>query len=873
MAGDRISPSLAGLVERDDLIAEIVEQQARVVTRGGCLVWLLGEAGVGKTSLVRALAARTANRVLIGNCDALSTPRPLGPLLDMAATGADRIAAAIEAGAARHDLFESLLAELSTPTLAIIEDVHWADEGTVDLLRFLGRRITRTRSVVLVTLRSDEVDSHPLLRVAIGDLASAPGCRRLTVDALSLGGVRQMTEGHALDALRLHAVTGGNPFYVTEALSTESWSVPATVADAVLARASRLPGAAGVAIDVVSIEAAGMEWWLAERLGSTPDGIQQAIDAGMLTVDRETLRFRHEIARMAISARLRTDRRVALHRDALAALGQRTGTVDPARLANHSEQAGDPGAVVRWAPTAAERADRAGAHRESVAQYRRALRAADEADVGIAERCSLVAALAVQLTMVDRQVEALDARQQVLTLRRQLGDPAAAAEAMAHLARAMWRTGRGEDAYRTITIATEEIERLEPHHDDASQRAAVLTTRAYLDMLGRRDSAPAFADRAIAAASSCGDWHSLAQALNAKGAARIVLADDLGGVDDLERSRSIGVENRSDHDVSDALRSLGSGLGEVRRMELAARYLEDAVAHATNYDNDTNRRYCQAWLARVRFEQGRWAETDDLLTPDLHENVIASIVALTVDGRLRSRRGAPGAFDVLARAWSLAAETQDIQRLWPVVCGRCEMAWLADAVDDTLLDDLRRVAGVASGKGMRFAIGELGWWQWKLGIRSGALPDQAAAGYALHVAGEVQASAEWWDALGAPYDAALALADADDEQLLRKALGRFIALGATALARRIRRRLRELGARDIPRGPQSSTASSPNGLTRREVDVLALLADGLTNREIASRLHLSVRTVGHHVGAILRKLDVRTRTEAAVAFAAHGHNN
>ena len=420
MAGGQPVASRAELVERDHLIDEIVEVQRRVATRGGCLIWLSGEAGVGKSSLVRAIAARPGSRVLAGNCDSMTTPRPLGPLIDMAGSGGNRIAKALEASVSRHELFEAVIAELGSPTLAVIEDVHWADEGTVDLLRFIGRRITQTRAVVLVTYRSDEVGAHPDLRLALGDLAAAPGCRRLTVTPLSVEGVGLMAAGHALDPSRLHAVTGGNPFYVTEVLSTEAWSVPPTVADAVLARASRLPADAVEAINIVSIEPSGMEWWLAEQLGSAPGGLQRAVDAGMLTVSDDILRFRHELARLAIAAQVRTDCRVRLHRAALETLVAGSSPVDPTRLTHHAERGDDPHAVVRWAPIAAQQADAAGAHREAAAQYERALRALHVTSGGIAEQCVILAELADQLAMIDRQIESLDAYERVLMLQQQL---------------------------------------------------------------------------------------------------------------------------------------------------------------------------------------------------------------------------------------------------------------------------------------------------------------------------------------------------------------------------------------------------------------------------------------------------------------------
>ena len=244
---------------------------------------------------------------------------------------------------------------------------------------------------------------------------------------------------------------------------------------------------------------------------------------------------------------------------------------------------------------------------------------------------------------------------------------------------------------------------------------------------------------------------------------------------------------------------------------------------------------------------------------------MADIVAAAVDGRLRTRRELPGARERLDRAWAMACDTRDLQRLWPVVAARVELAWLTDTVDAGLANDLTDVSSLATGTGMPYAIGELGWWEWKLGLRDGPLPAAAAAGYALHAAGETERAVAFWDSNGSPYEAAWALADADDDVSLRAALDRFISLGATAMAQRIRRQLRQRGARDIPRGPRSTTTATPAGLTRRELDVLDLVAGGLTNREIAARLHLSPRTVGHHVAAILRKLGVKTRTEAAVA--------
>jgi DNA-binding CsgD family transcriptional regulator len=169
---------------------------------------------------------------------------------------------------------------------------------------------------------------------------------------------------------------------------------------------------------------------------------------------------------------------------------------------------------------------------------------------------------------------------------------------------------------------------------------------------------------------------------------------------------------------------------------------------------------------------------------------------------------------------------------------------------------------LAQNAGAGWLIGELAYWRWRGGVEE-QVPPRAAEPYALQIAGEWRGAADLWAQLGCPYEAALALADADDDETLRRALEELQRMGARPAAAIVARRLRERGALKVPRGPRPKTRRNPANLTSREVEVLVLVAEGLHNSEIAGRLFLAEKTVDHHVSAILRKLGVRTRGQAS----------
>ena len=265
------------MLERDEPLEVLRQALASASSGAGRLVLVAGDGGVGKTALVRAFvdAADGSPHVLWGACDPLSTPAPLSPFFDMAASAGPGLRSVLAGPCNPHEVFAALRDEMVEPlTVLVVEDVHWADEATLDVLRLLGRRISSLPVLAVVTYRDEQPAAIDPLRVALGDLGGSSGVVRLTIEPLSPAGVRRLAHGRDVDPEQLYRRTAGNPFYVTEVLDADGPSVPPTVRDAVLSRVSRLdPGARGV-LDVVASSPTAAELWLLEEVcGDCDDGV------------------------------------------------------------------------------------------------------------------------------------------------------------------------------------------------------------------------------------------------------------------------------------------------------------------------------------------------------------------------------------------------------------------------------------------------------------------------------------------------------------------------------------------------------------------------------------------------------------------------
>lgn len=649
----------AGLLERSEQLNSMGEALAAVAASGqGRIVLVAGEAGIGKTALLRRFCADVdgSARVLWARCDPLFTPRPLGAVVDLAEAVGGEVAACARDGARPYDVAAALLRELEAgPSVLVLDDVHWADEATLDVIRLVGRRVGDVPALLVLSYRGDGLDrSHPL-RIVLGDLPGSDRVTRLALAGLSAQAVAELAGPEDVDAGELHRWTAGNPFYVTEVLAAGRGLVPHSVRDAVLARAARLDGAAREVLDAAAVVPGPCELWLLEALAPTAaDALDECLGSGMAVLADARVEFRHEIARQVVEESLPPGRRAGLHRAALA--GQ--PVQDLARLAHHAEAAGDAGAMLRFAPAAAERATAAGARQEAVGLYTRALRFASGLEP--AERAGLLERFA-ELTLYTRMgEEGAAALREAVEIHRARGDLLRQGDALRRLGIRLGANGALAEATAVLAEAVTVLEQVP---------AGPELARAYNAMaavLGVFDDGEAlrWGEKAIDLAERVGCVDAIADTLNIVGTAQLRLGD-LDGLVKLDRSREMAQQAGDELGVVRAYERPAAVLAARREWMLAERYIEPGLVFCRERGLESSLAWLTVLAAEAGLARGRWDDAAStagtILTWPAEGFSHPRISALVILARVRARRGEPGYRPLLDEAASIAKAAPTVQ--------------------------------------------------------------------------------------------------------------------------------------------------------------------------------------------------------------------
>lgn len=859
------------LLERELQMESLDSALEHVVQHRGRIVLVSGEAGIGKTSLLREFADHAEGaRILWGGCEALFTPCPLAPLHDIARQIGGDFPAVLAAASDRQSTFNASyeqLADSIEPTVVIIEDMHWADEATLDFVKFLGRRLRELSLMLVISYRDDEVSAPHPLRSVIGDLPLAL-VSRIQLLPLSEKAVESLARAADRPAGGLHEVTGGNAFYVTEVLASAQANIPASVRDAAIARTARLSDAARRVAHLVSLVPGKAESWLVDQTVA-PDNttLHECLNSGMVIFPDHSLGFRHELARLAVADNMSLTERRQLNATILATLQQQgEDKVATGRLVHHADQAADSQAVLRLAPAAAQRASAVGSHREAAQYLETALRHGEAlSDV---ERARLLAKLSYECYLTDHLAESIRTRGQSLALWRSLGARLEEGDSLRWLSRLAWFNGQKAEAEANAVEAVEVLESL-PH---GRELAMAYSNRSQLHMLAdEMGPALAWGQKALDLAITLGETEIRAHALINIGTAKMI-GGDAAGRQDLELALQIALQHGFHEHVARAYTNLSSNLIRSLGFAAAAPILASGITFCEERDLDSMMLYLKARRAENLLALGRWhdaARDADAIISHAGVAPVTRIPALVVLGRLKARRGEPDVEAPLAEAHGLAVHTGELQRLGPVLTAQAEAAWLHGSATEAFLAELTQAYQVGLKGADVWRRSELAYWLWRHGRPVGIQathPDP----YASQIAGDWQAAAAMWEQIGCPYEQAQALADADMEAPLRRALEISVRLGADTLTAMVRRKLRTIGVRGIPRGAQDHTRQNPAGMTRQELKVLAMLMEGRRNADIARSLFISEKTVGNHVSSLLAKLGVRSRGEAAATAKAMG---
>ncbi len=862
-------------LERKHHLELLLDIAGKVERTRGQIILVNGEAGIGKTTYLTTARDQLENSMTVrwGACDPLTTPRILGPLHDMYSQFGTQVQQQLtETSPSFAQLSRSVVTELENDhkaSLMIIEDAHWADNATLDLLKCLSRRISFLRTVLIISYRSDEATAT--LKSAIGDFPQSR-THRITLPALSEQAVNQLASNSGTPFKNLYKVTAGNPFFVTEVLASQHGSdnpLAASIQDAVGARLARLEKPYREFLTTLSVIPHQISTQLVCGLfGENADELlDQCVERNFLkTESNNTYRFRHELARLGTLAGLSPQKRKSIHSNIFTLLneGNLPTTVDQrlchavgAELAEH---------ILQLAPQAAHHASKNGSHAEAAQHYKTALDYVTYADRQTAallyENWSYESAL---LEITDHTIEA---RHKALEIWRNLERFDKVGENLRWLSRQHWYRGESELATRYIEEAISTLESTHP----CAERAMAYSLKSQFYMLNdRMEEAIKLGEKALEMESRFNTPEVRAHALCNIGSA-LLIRDNLQGLEYLQRSLRVALQHDLHEHAARVYTNTASSTVCGIDWKVTQRAVNEGVAFDTEHDLDSWTNYLIGVMSQLKMEQSHLEEAETISAGVLaleNQTLLMKLPSLLVLSRVRLRLGKEDAHELLKRALEHAISVAEPQYIIPAHLGLVEYAWQTDNSElaKSHLKSLQEVSLIPhwTWRGADHAI-----WMHRYGIPVNLPKDKTLPlPFKLEMEQDYLAASQAWIDKGSPFRAAVTLMQCPKDQAgnhFATAMDLLLACRANGTLQKLKSLAQDYGLdKQINlgrRGPRRQSRQHPAGFTAKEQQIFPLVVEGMSNKEISENLSRSQRTVENHVASILRKLNVKNRMEA-----------
>jgi DNA-binding CsgD family transcriptional regulator/tetratricopeptide (TPR) repeat protein len=851
----------AELIERAEFLNSLQMKFESVVEGEGHCVLLSGEAGIGKTSLIKAFCQEKKKdcKIYRGTCDALFTPRPLAPVYDIVwQIRGDNNLDTTNRSVLFSQLFHEIEVQKGT-TLIVIEDIHWADEATLDFIKFFVRRISRLHCLFILTYRDNEIlDNHPLRNV-VGQLPT-DSVSRMELSPLSRQAVEKMARERGYKGEDVFSISGGNPFYVTEILASYSPGVPENIKDSILSVYHRQAEGTKNAWEICSVMPGGLEISRFGKIKATWGAeMDHCFALQIIVIKNNRVIFKHELYRRTIEASLSPFKRIALNKrilelflDSFEEKGEIERIVHYAKNANENKQ------VVKYAPIAARQAASVGAHIEASKLFLTAIEYSDGSDLD--QMVEFYESYAYECYLTNQIKDAIIYQGKALKIRQQNNEIEQAGNSLRVLSRLWWFDGNREEAEKYAKQAIEIL---------ASQPASKAKAMAYSNMaLLRMLSDETFecvewGKKAIEIAKELKDDEILCHAMNNIGSVLWkVESSKEKGQRMLFESLDIALKNSFHEHAARAYSNIASNYLLHKEFELVRKILEDGINYCEERNLESSKNYKLYLKAKMFFETGDWQQASSIL-----ENLLSNsgqlgsvkIAGLALLSTIKIRKGDADTVGYLNEAKRLAIRTKEHSRIIPILIAELEYEWLTGKKKITE-EELGLAIGLIQKVDNIILNSEFAFWLQKARKKDLGLSELYEP-YKLLKEGKIELAVGFWESAGCPFDKAIALF-AGGEEDMKNALLIFQQIGASAVYEKIKMEMRAGGIKKIPRGLRESTKANPAQLTNRELDVLHLLQKGIQNKEIAGALFISPKTADHHISNILFKLDVNSRAKA-----------